>query len=165
MPGRTVSSGATLIVSSGVTDIGDLVTDPGSLLIVASGGTTISTTIINAGTQEVSGGGVDSASTVSEGTEVVDSGGVASGLTVGGANAQLVVAAGGAAVGTFVFSDSAEIVSSGGVATVTDGTHTAKLAMLGSYVAANFHLTNDGHGGTLVSDPPVSSGSPIAPPH
>jgi hypothetical protein len=32
--------------------------------------------------------------------------------------------------------------------------------MLGSYVAANFHLANDGNGGTLVSDPPVSSGGP-----
>ncbi len=52
-----------------------------------------------------------------------------------------------------------------GTLTVTDGTHTARLTMLGSYVAANFHLADDGHGGTLVNDPPVSSGSAIAPPH
>jgi hypothetical protein len=52
-----------------------------------------------------------------------------------------------------------------GTLTVTDGAQTAKLAMLGSYVAANFSLSNDGHGGTLISDPPVSSGAAIAPPH
>ncbi len=51
-----------------------------------------------------------------------------------------------------------------GTLTVTDGTHTARLAMLGNYAARDFTLADDGHGGTLVSDPPVSSGS-LAPPH
>jgi hypothetical protein len=37
--------------------------------------------------------------------------------------------------------------------------------MLGNYAVANFHLTDDGHGGTQVFDPPVSSWSAIAPPH
>src|SRR5258708_9481324 len=95
MAGRTVSGGATDTVSSGVTDTGDLVTDPGSLLIVASGGITIGTTITNAGAVEVAEGGVDSASTVTDGTETVDSGGLASGLTVDGANAELAVLAAG----------------------------------------------------------------------
>jgi len=48
---------------------------------------------------------------------------------------------------------------------VTDGTHTARLVMLGNYVAANFHLANDGTGGTLVFDPPVDSGGHLAPGH
>jgi len=52
-----------------------------------------------------------------------------------------------------------------GTLTVTDVTNTARLAVLGSYAAANFHLATDGNGGTLVSDPPVSSGGPLAPPH
>ena len=53
-----------------------------------------------------------------------------------------------------------------GTLTVTDGTNTARLAMLGSYVAANFHLADDHHGGTLVFDPPVSSGGPgLTTPH
>jgi len=34
--------------------------------------------------------------------------------------------------------------------------------MLGQYTVASFHLANDG---TLVFDPPVSSGSDLAPPH
>jgi len=52
-----------------------------------------------------------------------------------------------------------------GTLTVTDGVHTAKLAMLGQYVAGNFHLSADGHGGTLITDPPVSNGSDFATPH
>ena len=52
-----------------------------------------------------------------------------------------------------------------GTLTVTDGTHTAKLAMLGQYTVASFHLADDNNGGTLVSDPPVDSGGQFAPPH
>ena len=38
-----------------------------------------------------------------------------------------------------------------GTLTVTDGTHTAKLAMLGNFAQANFQLGNDGHGDTLIT--------------
>ena len=40
---------------------------------------------------------------------------------------------------------------------VTDGTHSANITLLGQYVVANFHIQNDGHGGTVVMDPPVSA--------
>jgi hypothetical protein len=40
---------------------------------------------------------------------------------------------------------------------VTDGTHSANITLLGQYTAANFNIATDGHGGTLVTDPPVSS--------
>jgi autotransporter-associated beta strand protein len=52
-----------------------------------------------------------------------------------------------------------------GTLTVSDGVHTATLKLLGQYTAANFTLSADGHGGTVVSDPPVSSGGGLAPPH
>ena len=52
-----------------------------------------------------------------------------------------------------------------GTLTVTDGTHQARLAMLGNYVAANFNLIDDGHGGTRVFDPPVDSSGHFAPVH
>jgi hypothetical protein len=42
-----------------------------------------------------------------------------------------------------------------GTLTVTDGTHTANILLLGQYAAGNFHLATDGNGGTLVTDPPV----------
>jgi hypothetical protein len=42
-----------------------------------------------------------------------------------------------------------------GVLTVTDGTHTANITLVGSYTLADFSFGPDGHGGTLVTDPPV----------
>lgn len=46
-----------------------------------------------------------------------------------------------------------------GTLSISDGTRTANLTLLGTYTTANFHLASDGHGGTLVTDPP-STGSP-----
>ena len=51
-----------------------------------------------------------------------------------------------------------------GTLTVGDGVHIATLAMLGNYAAGNFHLANDGAGGTMVTDPPISSGQSVAAP-
>jgi autotransporter passenger strand-loop-strand repeat protein len=39
----------------------------------------------------------------------------------------------------------------GGTLTVTDGVHTANIALLGQYTASEFALSNDGHGGTLIT--------------
>jgi hypothetical protein len=47
--------------------------------------------------------------------------------------------------------------NTGGTLTITDGTHTANLALLGSYVSANFAMSSDGNGGTAVVDPPAGS--------
>ena len=55
--------------------------------------------------------------------------------------------------------------SSSGTLTVQDGTHIAQLNLLGNYLAATFTSANDGHGGTLVTDPPVSSSTTLAPGH
>src|SRR5262249_49475702 len=46
------------------------------------------------------------------------------------------------------------------VLTVSDGTHTAALHFVGSYVAQNFKFAGDGANGTIVYDPPVPPGSP-----
>jgi hypothetical protein len=48
-----------------------------------------------------------------------------------------------------------------GVLTVTDGTHTAALDFNGSYTLANFKFASDGSGGTIVYDPPVSTGQSV----
>jgi prophage maintenance system killer protein len=42
--------------------------------------------------------------------------------------------------------------SEGGVLTVTDGIHTANIALLGNYLASSFAARNDGHGGTSVME-------------
>jgi hypothetical protein len=44
--------------------------------------------------------------------------------------------------------------NSGGVLTASDGAHVAKIALLGQYAAASFAMASDGHGGTLITDPP-----------
>jgi autotransporter passenger strand-loop-strand repeat protein len=48
-----------------------------------------------------------------------------------------------------------------GTLMVTDGTHTANLTLLGQYSTANFSLSSDGHGGTMITDPPALDASPV----
>jgi 20S proteasome alpha/beta subunit len=47
--------------------------------------------------------------------------------------------------------------NSPGTLTLSDGTNTASIALLGNYSLANFTASNDGHGGTSVVDPPLPS--------
>ena len=56
--------------------------------------------------------------------------------------------------------------NTGGTLSVSDGTHTADLALLGSYMASSFATSSDGHGGTLITDTAQpSSQPPLTPPH
>ena len=43
--------------------------------------------------------------------------------------------------------------------TVTDGTQTASLTLLGQYSAANFNLARDDEGGTIITESPRSVAS------
>ncbi|WP_375783094.1 hypothetical protein ACE10Z_24710 [Bradyrhizobium sp. Pha-3] len=54
--------------------------------------------------------------------------------------------------------------STHGTLTVTDGTVTASIALLGNYMASTFTTSSDGHGGTLVVDPPATQVSQLAQP-
>jgi hypothetical protein len=57
--------------------------------------------------------------------------------------------------------------SSGGTLSVTDGTHSANIALLGNYLASTFVASSDGHGGTSVVDLPAASvdqNAPLSPP-
>jgi hypothetical protein len=47
-----------------------------------------------------------------------------------------------------------------GVLTVSDGAHTAKIQLLGQYMAADFAFASDGHGGTLVTGTPTADPAP-----
>jgi hypothetical protein len=51
-----------------------------------------------------------------------------------------------------------------GTLTVTDGSHTAHLTLLGQYVASQFNIGNDGQGGTVVTDPPPGDMPLVQPP-
>jgi hypothetical protein len=50
--------------------------------------------------------------------------------------------------------------ASGGTLMVTDGAHTANIALIGNYLASTFVASSDGHGGTNVIDPPAALTQP-----
>ena len=54
--------------------------------------------------------------------------------------------------------------SSSGTLHVTDGTHTASIALLGNYMASTFVASSDGHGGTSVVDPQPTQQTMLAQP-
>jgi hypothetical protein len=49
--------------------------------------------------------------------------------------------------------------SSGGTLTVTDGGHSAHIALVGNYLASTFVASSDGYGGTAIVDPPLTASS------
>ena len=52
-----------------------------------------------------------------------------------------------------------QLVSGGagsGTLTVTSGSHVANITLIGQYATGNFKLSNDGGGGTLIVDPPLT---------
>ena len=50
-----------------------------------------------------------------------------------------------------------------GVLTITNGTVTATINLTGDYLGSTFMVSNDGHGGTKVVDPPAPSTPAVAP--
>ena len=52
-----------------------------------------------------------------------------------------------------------------GTLTVSDGTRTASLSLLGQYAASDFAPSSDGHGGTMISDPGVQVQNQLAAAH
>ena len=44
-----------------------------------------------------------------------------------------------------------------GTLTLTDGSHTAHITLLGSYTPGQFTSASDGHSGTVITDPPASA--------
>ena len=56
--------------------------------------------------------------------------------------------------------------ASGGTLTVTDGSHSANIALIGSYLASAFVASSDGHGGTnVVEHAPADQTAILAQPH
>jgi autotransporter passenger strand-loop-strand repeat protein len=146
--------------------------------LVFSGGTA-SSTIVSSGTETVSSGGILAGATISGGQVEIKSGGTAGSSTVAISSGTLLLDASTAFGGTVAgladanqkidFADIAfatlqplQYTSTGvgsGTLTVADGTHAAHLALLGNYTVGSFKTANDGAGGTLITDPPVSGQS------
>jgi hypothetical protein len=49
-----------------------------------------------------------------------------------------------------------------GTLTVTEGAGSINIALLGSYMASSFVASSDGHGGTLITDPPANQPTLVA---
>jgi hypothetical protein len=54
--------------------------------------------------------------------------------------------------------------SKSGVLTVTDGTHTAHITLVGNYTKSTFVASSDGHLGTIVVDPKAKGGAAMIAP-
>ena len=181
--GGTVSAGGVAIVLSGGTTFGITIASNG--VEVVSPGGIASNSILSTGGYEVvfSGATAAGATLTSGGVLIVNSGGSGSGaMNFVGVNNEIIVNSGGnisgATISGFHLGDYIDLKGLGftgdvtsanyvgnttsGVLTVTSGAQSVSLNLLGQYVTANFTLANDGAGGTLLGDPPVSSGT-IAP--
>jgi autotransporter passenger strand-loop-strand repeat protein len=176
----TITSGIQDVMEGGTANATVL---SGGFEYVLSGGTA-SGTIIKGGYEYVFSGGVATGTVISSGTlEIASGGSIGTGAVTffGGGSLRLddAVHFGGLVAG-FGMLDQLDLPdiafmsgttsatwqqfvsgsTGSGTLTVTDGTNAAHITLLGQYMAENFHIATDGHGGTLVTDPPVSSSDP-----
>jgi autotransporter passenger strand-loop-strand repeat protein len=178
----TIESGGALYVSSNGGADGTTI-DSGGAMYVSSGGAVGGfigngqfnvTTTINGGFVELQSGAVTSGDTVSftnaGGTLQLDASQSFQGLIAGFASPPHVfegidfedISSG--KHDKVSFKEAANKTS--GTLTVTDGTHTATLTLLGVYSTGMFSLASDGHGGVMITDPPLQAGNPqLVTPH
>jgi autotransporter passenger strand-loop-strand repeat protein len=164
---QTVFSGGTTrgtVLSGGVETVhgtaSGTTVDSGGSLVVSSGGKASGGTI-HGGLFEVANGGTASGtvSFVSGGTLQLDATGFTGKLKGFGASDRIDlrnIAFGSGTTRSFAAAPS----GTSGTLTVTDGTHTIHLTLLGSYKTSNFTLSSDNHNGTLVTDPRTVGSAP-----
>jgi autotransporter passenger strand-loop-strand repeat protein len=145
--GAVVSSGGYELVESGSVDSG--VTISGGTFEVQSGGST------GSGAVSFAGGGL----------LLLDASAHFGGLVAGFGQPDMLdlkdIAFGSGA--RVSFAEAGNNLS--GTLTVTDGTHTANIELLGQYTASQFAAASDNNGGTIVTDPPPGvAGAALAPP-
>ena len=154
----------------------DTTIDGGGVQDIETGGLAIGS-VLNGGSEYVEGGGTAYSTTISAGKLEVDSGGSVDGgvyFATGGSGTLLLddsadllpdsVSIAGFAHGdrldlsdiafgaqtTLAFAEAANNTT--GTLTVSDGTHTANLLLIGQYMAANFGVASDSHGGTMITE-------------
>jgi hypothetical protein len=154
--GKIEATGAGgVVVSSAINNTGTLYVD-GSVL-------TLNGAVTGAGKGVINGGILFAAGAFSENVTFAGSGilelahstayaGSVTGLATGGTNSldlNDIAYAGGTTKATY------SGTTASGTLTVTDGTHTARIKLIGDYTASTFNLASNGHGGTTVTDPPA----------
>jgi hypothetical protein len=154
------AGGGTLVINSAVANTG-VIEANGGLLQVNAAITGTGKLEVNGGTLELTQVGVTSAVAfvTPAGTLQLDNsqtfGGTVKGMstTVGTTLDLSDIGFGGSTKATFAGT------TTSGVLTVTDGTHTAKITLLGNYTNSTFNVASDGHGGTDVTDPKKTTGA------
>jgi hypothetical protein len=155
-------------------DLADLAWSPGKMKATFSGNTSGGTLTVTNGTNSVAlkllGNYTTASWTLSKdstgGTRVVDP------LVAGSLSADANSGAGGGIDLSGISFDahttlaySANSNNTGGTLTVSDGLHAQSVALLGQYMALSFVTASDGHGGTLIHDPPASQQPLLTHPH
>jgi autotransporter passenger strand-loop-strand repeat protein len=173
--GTTVDKGGTLVVD-GASASGTIIAS-GGWETVAKGGTDSGTTIQSGGYEFVMSGGTINGATINGGTVEMGDGALA------GSNPTAFGSSGGTlrldAASTFSgsvsnfgpldhldlrdiafgtkttlgFAEASNNLS--GTLTVSDGSHTASIGLLGQYMASQFTMASDGGGGTLIGEAPL----------
>jgi autotransporter passenger strand-loop-strand repeat protein len=175
----TVFAGGKLNISKGGRAASIVVSSGGNLNV--AGTTTSNVTVSSGGMETVSSGGVASGTTIAGGTVEITSGGSTGGTVTFAANSGTLqldhsttfsgTVAGMTAQDTLDLRDinfaTAVITPSftnatSGTLTVTDGTHTAHILLLGNYMASTFTASNDTFGGTSIVDPHVSAAQTVS---
>jgi autotransporter passenger strand-loop-strand repeat protein len=178
---NTVVSGATLLSGANLETYGLSIYLHATETVV-SGGVAISAIVNAEGTLVVSSGGVISGGILMRGGTAIIAGAVGSGQTVtiqdAGVTTDLEldnlpafsakISGLNAAdekidLGGFAYSSGETRTwtqASGGASgtlTVSDGGQVANLVLIGAYTTSNFTLSDDGHGGTFIIDPPATA--------
>jgi autotransporter passenger strand-loop-strand repeat protein len=167
-----IAYGAQLLASD-VTSVSTVVIDPGANaggdtvegeLILDSGAQIGGAGLTLVGGEAIIGGSVNSAGTVigfsgSGGDLVIDDVGAFNGVISGFSTSGQKIDLGGytfSAGETVTWTEAASNLS--GVLTVSGAGMTANLTLLGDYATSNFSLSDDGIGGTFITDPTASGG-------
>jgi Cadherin-like/Nidogen-like/FecR protein len=144
------------------------------LLEVATGGTlVVDDAVVGAGSEKIGAGGILEFGSSVASTQTVTFTGSTGTLKIDNAASFHSTIAGLGSDGTGLYAgadhiDLANVAfaslrtptfdSAHDILTVSDGTHTASLQLTGSYSLGSFHFQSDGHGGTMIWDPPESGG-------
>jgi len=167
----TVDTGASAITNTGLIQSGasgdvvvkSAVTNSGTLS--AAGGTlTLDGAVSGSGAATIDGGVLDAASSFNENVSFTGSTGVlelsqsqsytgsVTGLSLAGTSSLDLLDIGFVSGSTTAtYADNGH--GTGGVLTVTDGTKSSKINLVGNYTSSTFVAADDGHGGTTVHDP------------
>jgi autotransporter passenger strand-loop-strand repeat protein len=132
------------------------------------------TTVASGGVEVVSSGGTANGTVLGGGTEVVTAGGIAGGTVTFTTNGDLIVdqsttsmTFGASVSGLANTSQTIDLAdmsfnnvgltysggTTSGTLTVTNGTETTNINLIGDYTIGNFKSASDGNGGTLIYDP------------